>query len=146
MKALLLQLLSQAGQSHGRRLGLRRRAVCRGLGPAVHLLAVSLKLLHQKFHESIFIPQFLKSFSQPGQNQTCNAETLIKGRPGYPVAQRLTYGALQNLIHLILILIFIIQLQIIGKILCNSGVLDILADYIPVSSFFQTLIDQDQLG
>ena len=110
-------------------------------------LAVSLKLLHQKFHESIFIPQFLKSFSQPGQNQTCNAETLIKGAPWLPgrTAPHVwcpakshppdTHSDIYNTAP--------DNWQNPFAIL---GVLDILADHIPVSSFFQTLIDQDQLG
>ena len=52
----------------------------------------------------------------------------------------------QDLIHLVICLIFFKQLQIIGKILCHLPVLDILADYLPVRPFSQLFIYIQKLG
>ena len=52
----------------------------------------------------------------------------------------------QNLIHLIIRLIFFKQIQIIGEILCRLPVLDILTDNLPVRPFSQLFIHIQKLG
>ena len=109
----------------------------------LQLLAVRLKLFHQKLHDLVFRQQSLKPIRQFGEQKARDAEPLIKGSLCHLVTQGLVHHPVQDSFHLVLILVFIVKLQVIGKVLCNPGVLDILSDYIPVRPLAQLLIDQD---
>ena len=88
----------------------------------------------------------LKLISQAGEQKADYAQFLVKGGAGHLFAQLLPDLPPENGVHLVIVLIFIVELQIVGKVLGNGRKLDVLDDHVPVHRHSQALVDLDEPG
>ena len=85
-------------------------------------------------------------FSQFSHKQSYYGKPLVQGSHPQLFHGEFFKMSCQDLIYLIISLVFFEKIQIIGKILCHLPVLDILADHFPVRPFSQLFIYIQKLG
>ena len=87
-----------------------------------------------------------KACPEPCQEQRHDLQPLVKGRVAKPVQRSFRDRSGQNAVHLIILPVFIEQLQIVGKVLRDLRILKILHCHLHIQSYAGAFIGIDELG